>query len=38
MVKGDYRLAYKDVRKVMQLINEAGFIRVGLITEKKKTT
>ena len=38
VVKGDYRLTYKDVRKVMQLINEAGFTRVGLITEKKKRT
>ncbi|HXO19143.1 MAG TPA: ExbD/TolR family protein [Thermoanaerobaculia bacterium] len=36
IVKGDRRLAYKQVRKVMQMINEAGFTRVGLITEKKK--
>ena len=35
--KGDYRLAYKDVRKLMKVINEAGFTRVGLVTEKKKT-
>ena len=38
VVKGDYRLTYKDVRKVMKLINEAGFTRVGLVTEKKKKT
>jgi biopolymer transport protein ExbD len=36
VVKGDYRLAYKDVRKLMKVINEAGFTRVGLVTEKKK--
>ena len=33
MVKGDRRLKYKDVRKIMRLINEAGFGRVGLVTE-----
>jgi len=38
ILKGDSRLAYKDVRKIMKLINEAGFTRVGLITEKKKRT
>jgi len=37
VVKGDKRLKYKDVRKVMRLINEAGFTRVGLITEKRET-
>ena len=31
VVKGDKRLKYKDVRKVMRLINEAGFTRVGLV-------
>jgi biopolymer transport protein TolR len=36
VVKGDKNLTYKDVRKVMRLINEAGFTRVGLVTEKKK--
>ena len=35
VVKADRRLKYKDVRKLMQTINEAGFTRVGLITEKK---
>jgi biopolymer transport protein TolR len=36
VVKGDRRLKYKDVRKVMRLINEAGFTRVGLVIEKKQ--
>jgi biopolymer transport protein ExbD len=36
VVKGDRRLKYKDVRKVMRLINEAGFTRVGLEIEKKQ--
>jgi TolR protein len=36
VLKGDKSLTYKDVRKVMRLINEAGFTRVGLVTEKKK--
>jgi len=38
VVKGDRRLKYKDVRKVMRLINEAGFTRVGLVIEKKSGT
>jgi len=36
VVKGDRRLKYKDVRKVMRLINEAGFTRVGLAIDKKQ--
>jgi len=36
VVKGDKRLKYKDVRKVMRLINEAGFTRVGLAIDKKQ--
>ena len=36
VIKADKSLKYKDVRKVMQLINEAGFSRVGLATEKEK--
>jgi biopolymer transport protein TolR len=35
IVKADRRLKYKEVRKLMQTINEAGFTRVGLITERK---
>jgi biopolymer transport protein TolR len=37
VVKADRRLKYKEVRKLMQLINEVGFSRVGLVTEKRKT-
>ena len=35
IVKADRRLKYKEVRKLMQTINEAGFTRVGLVTERK---
>ncbi len=35
VLKADHRLKYKDVRKLMRLINEAGFDGVGLITLKK---
>jgi len=35
VVKGDKRLKYKRVRQVMRLINEAGFTRVGLVTERE---
>jgi biopolymer transport protein TolR len=37
VIKADKRLKYKEVRKLMQLINEAGFSRVGIVTEKEKT-
>jgi len=36
VIKADRRLKYKDVRKLMQMVNEAGFSRVGLITTKEK--
>ena len=36
VIKADKRLKYKEVRKVMQVINEAGFSRVGVVTEKEK--
>jgi biopolymer transport protein ExbD len=36
VIKADKRLKYKEVRKVMQIINEAGFSRVGVVTEKEK--
>jgi biopolymer transport protein TolR len=36
VVKGDKRLKYKQVRKVMEMLNEAGFSRVGLVMEKQK--
>jgi biopolymer transport protein TolR len=35
VVKGDRRLKYKRVRQVMRLVNEAGFTRVGLVTERE---
>jgi biopolymer transport protein TolR len=34
LIKGDARLMYKDIKKVMDMINEAGFENVGLVTEK----
>ena len=34
VIKGDRRLKYREVRRLMQLINEAGFSRVGVVTEK----
>jgi biopolymer transport protein TolR len=37
VLKGDRRLKYKRVREIMRFINEAGFSRVGLVTEKIKT-
>jgi len=37
MIKADRRLKYKDVRALMQLVNEAGFSHVGVVTEKRKT-
>jgi len=36
VLKGDRRLKYKEVRALMQQINEAGFSRVGLVTEKNQ--
>ncbi len=36
LIKGDTRLRYKDVKKVMDVINEAGFENVGLVTEPEK--
>jgi biopolymer transport protein ExbD len=35
LVKADQRLNYGDVKHVMRMIKDAGFERVGLITEKK---
>ena len=37
VIKADRRLKYKDVRHLMQMVNEAGFSRVGVVTEKRKT-
>jgi len=36
VLKADKRLKYKDVRKVMQYANEAGFDGLGLITTKRE--
>jgi biopolymer transport protein ExbD len=36
LIKGDARLRYKDVKKVMDMINEAGFENVGLLSEPEK--
>lgn len=36
VLKADRRLKYKDVRRVMQLVNEAGYSGVGLITTRKE--
>jgi len=36
LIKGDARLQYKDVKKVMDMITESGFEAVGLIAEKEK--
>ncbi len=36
VIKGDRNLKYRRVRKIMQLVNEAGFAGVGLVTEKRK--
>src|SRR3954467_8198022 len=37
IIKADRRLKYKDVRSLMQFVNEAGFSHVGVVTDKKKT-
>jgi len=36
LIKADGRLRYKDVKRLMDMINEAGFENVGLVTEKVK--
>jgi len=36
VLKADRRLRYADVRKVMAMVNAAGFSGVGLITTKKE--
>jgi biopolymer transport protein ExbD len=36
VLKADKRLKYKDVRRVMQYANEAGFDGLGLITTRKE--
>jgi biopolymer transport protein ExbD len=36
MLKGDTRVLYKDVKDVMLMLQEAGFDRVALVTEKMR--
>jgi biopolymer transport protein TolR len=36
IVRGDRRLQYEKVSEVLTLISQAGFTRVGLITEKRQ--
>jgi biopolymer transport protein ExbD len=35
VIKGDRRLKYADIRKLMKVINQAGFGGAGLVTQKK---
>ena len=37
VIKADKALKYKEVRRIMQLVNEAGFGGVGLVTDKRET-
>ena len=36
MIKADKALKYKEVRRIMQTVNEAGFGGVGLVTDKRE--
>lgn len=36
LIKGDARLQYRDIKKLMDIINEAGFENVGLIADPEK--
>ena len=35
LIKADKELSYGEVRKVMRMIKEGGFEKIGLITERK---
>ena len=35
LIKADKQLEYGDVKKVMKMIKEGGFEKIGLITERK---
>ena len=37
VIKGDKALKYKDVRKIMEIVNDAGFGGVGLVMDKRET-
>lgn len=36
VIRADKSLKYKDVRRVMQMLNEAGFKGLGLVTQKRE--
>ncbi len=36
VLRGDKSLKYKDVRKLIQIMNEAGFAGVGIVTQKRE--
>jgi biopolymer transport protein TolR len=36
VIKADRRLKYREVRTVMQMVNEAGFTGVGLVAERNR--
>ena len=38
VIKADKGLKYKEVRRIMQTVNEAGFGGVGLVTDKREST
>jgi len=38
VIKADKGLKYKEVRRIMQIVNQAGFDGAGLVTDKRETT
>jgi len=38
VIKADKSLKYKEVRRIMEIVNDAGFGGVGLVTDKRETT
>ena len=36
VIKADKGLKYKEVRRIMQLVNQAGFDGAGLVTDKRE--
>ncbi len=36
IVRGDRRLGYERVSEVLAILSEAGFKRVGLVTERRR--
>ena len=37
VIKADKSLKYKEVRRIMEIVNDAGFGGVGLVTDKRET-